>query len=89
MANHPSAAKRHRQSEKKRIRNSAYKSTIRSSIRDLREKIKDGKTDEAQAALSTTVKLLDGAVTRGVLHRKSASRRVSRLTVATNAVASK
>ena len=89
MANHKSAAKRHRQSEKKRVRNTSFKSTIRTSIKELRESIGSGKAEETRAQLMKTVKLLDRAVTKGVLHRKSASRRVSRLTVAVNSAASK
>ncbi len=89
MADHKSAAKRHRQSEKKRVRNASFKSTIRTSIKDLREAVGEGKTDEAGAQLKSTVKLLDRAVTKGVLHRRSASRRISRLTVAVNSTTSK
>ncbi len=89
MADHKSAAKRHRQSEKKRIRNASFKSTIRTSIKDLRDSIDGNNTGEAEAQLKQTVKLLDCAVTKGVLHRRSASRRISRLTVAVNSAASK
>ncbi len=89
MANHKSALKRQRQSEKKRIRNTAVKSTIKTSIKGIRESIKDGNTEEATLRLKKTGSQLDKAVTKGVLHRNNASRKISRLTTAVNAIGSK
>ncbi len=89
MANHKSALKRHRQSEKKRIRNTAVKSTIKTSIKGVRESIKDKNTEEATLRLKKANTQLDKAVTKGVLHRNNASRKISRLTTAVNAISSK
>ena len=86
MATHDSAIKRHRQSEKRRLRNRAGKSAIKTATRNLREAIAGGKKDEAVALLKTAVSLLDEAVTKGVLHRNNASRRVSRLLSAVNSI---
>ncbi len=89
MANHKSALKRHRQSEKKRIRNTAVKSTIKTSIKGVRESIKDGDAKEAAIRLKKAGSQLDKAVTRGVLHRNNASRKISRLTTAVNTISAK
>ncbi len=89
MANHKSALKRHRQSEKKRIRNTAVKSTIKTSIKGVREAIKSGNAEEAVLGLNKAGSQLDRAVTKGVLHRNNASRKISRLTTAVNAISSK
>jgi small subunit ribosomal protein S20 len=89
LANHKSALKRHRQSEKKRIRNTAVKSTIKTSVKGVREAIKSGNAEEAVLGLKTAGSQLDRAVTKGVLHRNNASRKISRLTTAVNAISSK
>ena len=47
MANHKSALKRHRQSEKKRIRNTSVKSALKTSIKGVREAIEKGDSKEA------------------------------------------
>lgn len=81
MANHQSAIKRHKQSEKRRLRNASTKSTLRTAVKKVTEAVAAGKTDEAAASLKSAVKLLDKAVSKGVLHRNTASRKISRLTV--------
>lgn len=85
MANHASAIKRHKQSEKRRLRNATVKSNLRTAVKKVKEAVASGKLDEAQANLKEAAKVLDKAVSKGVLHRNNASRRISRLTVAVNA----
>ncbi|MBI1911808.1 MAG: 30S ribosomal protein S20 [Deltaproteobacteria bacterium] len=85
MANHKSAIKRHKQSEKRRLRNASTKSTLRSAIKKVTEATAAGKADEATATLKEAVTLLDRAVSKGVLHRNNASRKISRLTVKVSA----
>ncbi len=89
MANHRSALKRHRQSEKKRIRNTSIKSAIKTNTRNVREAVSSGDAEKAGASLKIAISSLDGAVSKGVLHRNNASRKISRLTTAVSAVASK
>lgn len=86
MANHKSALKRHKQSEIKRLRNNSYRSSIKTSIRSVREAAAAGDGERAQAVLKSATSLLDKAVIKGVLHRNNASRRIARLTTAVNAV---
>ncbi len=89
MANHRSAIKRHRQSEKRRIRNTNVKSAIKTAVKGVRASIKEGNAEEAAKKLQKAITLLDGAVTKGVLHRNNASRKVSRLSIAVNSLTSK
>ncbi len=89
MATHRSAIKRHRQSENRRLRNSSVKSEIKTAVKKVRENVNEGKEEEARLSLKKTVSLLDRAVSKGVLHRRKASRRISRLTSAVNSIASK
>lgn len=89
MANHRSAIKRHKQSEKRRARNTSVKSAIKTSIKGLCEAVNEGNADEAATRLKKTSSLLDKAVSKGVLHRNNASRKISRLTTRVNSVSSK
>lgn len=89
MANHASALKRHRQSEKGRLRNAAVKSGIRSTVKKVQDAIAAGKAEDAAKFLKGAVTIIDKAVTGGVLHRNNASRKVSRLTTKVNAIVAK
>jgi len=79
VANHPSALKRHRQSEKRRQRNQAIKSHLRHMLREVRAAAAGGDGKTATQLLATATRALDKAVTKGVLHRNNAARRISRL----------
>jgi small subunit ribosomal protein S20 len=89
LANHKSAIKRHRQSEKRRARNASVKTEIKTAIKKVREATETGDAGTATESLSKAVRLLDRAVTKGVLHRNNASRKISNLTTAVNTAASK
>ena len=82
MATHPSAEKRHRQSLKRRSRNLAIRSRVRTLVRHVREAIDAGNAADATARLATAARALDKGVTKGVLHRNTAARKISRLTLA-------
>lgn len=76
---HKSAIKRHRQSLKRAERNRAIRTRLRHAVRELRETIENKDLATAETQLKSVVSTLTKAVTKGVLHRNSASRRVSRL----------
>ena len=84
MANTPSAQKRIRQNEKRRLRNRAVRSTVRSSVKSAREALASKSTDSA-AAVRDAIRALDRAVTKGILHRNTAARRKSSLVRTLNA----
>ena len=79
MANHPSAEKRNRQRVKRTLRNRAAKSSVRTIVKKVRAAIAAKDKAAATTALKTAVQALDKAASKGVLHDKSASRTVSRL----------
>jgi small subunit ribosomal protein S20 len=89
MANHFSALKRARQTEKRTARNRANKSRLRTALRGLREALAAGNQDAAQQAYRTTVSALDKSVQKGVLHNNTASRYKARLAARVEAVAAK
>ncbi len=79
MANHFSALKRARQSEKRTTRNRANKSRLRTELRHLRESLAAGEKTKAQEAFRSTVSAIDKAIQKGVIHENTASRYKSRL----------
>ncbi|TMB01345.1 MAG: 30S ribosomal protein S20 [Deltaproteobacteria bacterium] len=87
MANHPSALKRHRQSEKRRLRNRALKTHLRHLVRAVRTAVASRDPASAAQTLARASRELDKAVTKGVLHRNSAARKISRLAHAVGALA--
>ena len=89
MANIKSAMKRIRTSEKRRVRNAAVRSTVRTSVKSARAAIEGGQGDQAREALLHTIQVLDKAVTKGVIHKNTAARKKSRLTRQLNALASR
>ena len=79
MANHKSAAKRARQSERIAKVNSKRKSTVRTAERSLLKAIGDKNKDEAMKLLVNFSSKVGKAAQKGVLHTKTASRKISRL----------
>ena len=89
MANIKSAKKRIDIAERNRLRNVAAKSAIKTATRKVLE-LAQAKDEEAlKPALSTVYKLCDKAVGKGILHKNTASRKKSRLTVAVNKLLAK
>jgi small subunit ribosomal protein S20 len=76
---HKSAIKRHRQSLTRAARNQVVRAHVRRVIRQLRETIARKDAASAVTQLQGVMKTLDKAVTKGVLHRNNASRRIARL----------
>lgn len=87
MANHKSAAKRHLQSEKRRIRNRKVKSALHTQIKKTLVEItnKTAKVNEGEVRLAQSA--LARAASKGVLHKNTAARRISRLMKKTATIA--
>lgn len=91
MANNASALKRNRQNEKKRIFNRTFRNRARTLIKKARAAITSNKLNDQKAEVQTealklaesttltAIRDLDTAASRGVLHKKNAARRKSRL----------
>lgn len=86
MAIHLSALKRARQNQKRSLRNLHIKTTVKSSIKKVREAIESKDVEGAQKALLTAIPLIQKARSKGVFHRKTSDRKISRLTLRTNAL---
>ena len=88
MNKHPSAQKRHRQSVKRQARNTAIRSRVRTAVRRLRESIAAGNTAEATERLPERHPgHQQGGDARACFHRNTASRKISRLTLAVRKLA--
>ncbi len=86
MANSPQAKKRARQNEKRYAVNKARRSRIRTFLRMVEEAIASGDSDAAKAALRAAQPELMRGVTKGVFHKNTASRKMSRLSARVKAL---
>lgn len=86
MANIKSQIKRNRTNEKRRIRNQAVKSELKTFVRKTREAIAAGDKAAAEEALRAVSRKLDKAVSKGVIHKNQASNRKSKLAAQVNAM---
>ena len=87
MANSPQAKKRARQNERRLEVNKARRSRIRTHLRKVEEAIASGDKDAATAALRVAQPELMRGVTKGVYHKNTASRKMSRLAARVKALA--
>jgi small subunit ribosomal protein S20 len=81
MANHFSALKRTRQTEKKTAVNRANMSRLRTQLRKLKTAVASGDQSQTTAVYNETVSLIDKSVKKGVIHKNTGSRYKSRLSV--------
>lgn len=79
MANHKSAIKRARQNEKRRMKNKMYKTQVKNVTKDVRARAEEGAIEEAAGTLKKAMRLINKAASRGVIHKATASRKISRL----------
>jgi small subunit ribosomal protein S20 len=79
LANHKSALKRARQNELSRLRNKATKSRVKSMIKEVHASVEEGSSQDAAAKLNAAQSLIDKASKKGVIHGKTAARKISRL----------
>lgn len=85
MANHKSAIKRNRQNLLRRSRNRAIKTRLKNVMKAVDAAILEQSAEKAQEALTAAVPVIQRAAAKGTIHRKNASRKVSRLTKRVNA----
>ena len=84
MANHKSAIKRARQNEIRRLRNKGTKTRIKSIVKDLRSSVGEAPGEGTEVKLNTAQSVIDKASKKGVIHKRTASRKISRLAKLTN-----
>lgn len=80
MPHKRSAYKELRKAKKRHLRNISLKSSLKTAIKKFEKLISDKKADEAKSYLKTVMSTIDKSVSKGMLHKNSASRKISRLT---------
>lgn len=86
MANHKSAEKRNRQNIARNARNTHIRSTMRTFVKLVREAVAGKDIEAAKAALEKAVPCIDKAASKGVIHKATASRKISRLNKLVNSL---
>lgn len=84
MANHKSAIKRARQNENRRLRNKSVRTRVKNVTRDLRLVAREESKENALQKLNDTKSTIDNAAKKGVIHRNTAARKISRLSKLVN-----
>jgi len=86
LATHASALKRARQSEKRRLRNKMVKSAIKTHAKKVLQAVEEKNLEKAHEALTAAIPAIQRASLKRVLHKKTASRKISRLAKKINAL---
>ena len=86
MAEHKSALKRARQNEKRRLRNKSTKTRVKSIVKSVRLSVSEQSKEEVLSELKTAQSIIDNAAKKGVIHKKTASRKISRLSRLVNTI---
>ena len=88
MANIKSQIKRNRQNAKRHERNKAAKSALKTSTKKVQSAVAGGDADAAQLRYRELARELDRAASKGIMPKRTAARRKSRLAKAVNAAGS-
>jgi len=80
LANHKSAVKRARQNELRRLRNKSVKTKMKTIVKDFRSSAGESSGEDMSAKIRTVQSAFDKAAKKGVIHKRTAARKVSRLT---------
>jgi small subunit ribosomal protein S20 len=86
LATHKSAEKRDRQNKKHRKRNIAAKSTLKTKIKSVITGVEGKNKENSLKALKDAIPAINKAASKGIIHKRNASRKVSRLTKKVNAL---
>lgn len=89
MANHKSAIKRHRQSLKRRDANRGRRAEVRTAIKKVALAAASGNTAEAKELARQAESIMSRATKRGIFHKKTLARKISRLSSSVSASSKK
>jgi small subunit ribosomal protein S20 len=87
LANHPSALKRARQNLKRREQNRAAKTRMKNIIKTVRSAVDEKSKETALKELNSAKSLINKTARKGIIHRNTAARKISRLSKLVNQVA--
>jgi small subunit ribosomal protein S20 len=81
VAIHKSVIKRQKQANKKHVLNKSVRSALKTISKKVEQAVSEKKSDAAKEALVKAMKAYDKAASQGIMHRSTASRKISRLSV--------
>lgn len=79
MANHKSALKRANQNEVRRLRNKTVRTRVKNAVKDVRSVLAGTADENIVMDLNKTKSIIDKAAKKGVIHKNTAARKISRL----------
>jgi small subunit ribosomal protein S20 len=88
LANHKSAIKRARQNELRRSRNRSVKTRVKSVVKQVRQAAAENSGESLDPQLKLAQAAIDKAAKKGVMHKRTAARKISRLAKLTQSAAS-
>jgi len=80
VAHSKSAIKRARQNEKRRLRNRVVKSNLKTAVKKVLQTLEAKNYEASKDALRAAISKISKAAAKGVIHKRSAARKISRLT---------
>jgi len=86
LARHKSAEKRARQNEKRRLRNASIRSSVKTRMKAVLKAVEGKNKEEALKLLRVAISAIAKAAAKGVFHKNTAARRISRLTKKVNSL---
>jgi small subunit ribosomal protein S20 len=86
LANHKSALKRARQNTVRRLRNKSVRTRVKSVVKDVRAAVADNLQDKVLQELNLAKSVIDKAAKKGTIHKKTAARKISRLSKFVNSI---
>ncbi|MEC7640916.1 MAG: 30S ribosomal protein S20 [Nitrospinota bacterium] len=79
MANHKSAIKRNRQTQKKSAKNNSYRTLLKSTTKKVRAEVENKDKKRAEETLRQATSIISQIASKGVIHKRTASRKISNL----------
>jgi len=86
LANHKSALKRARQNAEKHIRNRSVKTKLKNVVKDVRLAVSENQGEAVPAKLNDAKSVIDKAAKKGVIPKRTAARKISRLSRLANTI---
>ena len=88
MLRHPSAIKRNRQNKKRRARNVDAHSTMKTAVKSTLQVVLEGNKEKALESFQKTSSIIAKTISKGIVHKNTGSRKISRLAKKVAAVGS-
>jgi len=86
LASHKSAIKRAKQSEQRQLRNTAARTNVKTVVKKVLSAVAAKDKEGSKETLAAAIPQISRAVSKGILHKRNVSRKISRLTKKVNAL---